>query len=74
MLTTTSTAVEDAEALILRVLRDAEAPVRLDELDDLAPRTTLAAALSRLTRAGIADVHAGHISLSPSRIHHEEKP
>lgn len=72
MLTTTSS-VEDAEASILRVLRDAETPVPLRELDDLAPRAALASALTRLTRAGITDVTAGHISLSQARIHHEEE-
>ena len=67
----TSTTVEDAEGLILRALRDAEGePVPLSELDGLAPRTVLSAALNGLTRAGLLDVHAGHISLSHSRIHH----
>ena len=74
MLTTTS--IVDTEASILRVLRDAAEPVPLTELDDLAPRGTLSAALTRLTRAGITDVTAGHIALSRSHIHHypeEEK-
>ena len=74
MLTTTRSSVEDAEASILRVLRDAAEPVRLNELDDLAPCTVLSAALTRLTRSGVLDVQAGHVSLSPSHIHHEEKP
>ena len=69
-----TTTVEDAEASILRVLRDAAGePVPLADLDGLTPLTALFAALARLTRAGVVDVQAGHIALSASRIHQEER-
>lgn len=66
---TTPLPIEDIEALVLQVLHDAEgAAVPLADLDDLAARGALAAALARLTRAGVVDVQAGHIALAPARL------
>ena len=67
--------VEDVESAILRMLRDTENPVPVRELDDTGyPRAVVANALSRLIGAGVADVHSGHLSVSPSRVREEEPP
>lgn len=52
-----------AETAVLQVLHDAKGSVPLADLDDLA------AALARLTRAGVVDVRAGHAALAPARLH-----
>lgn len=62
-----------AETAVLRVLHDAEGSVPLADLDDLAGRAPLAAALARLTRAGVVDVQAGYAALAPARLHRTDE-
>lgn len=73
-MTTNPDPIETAEAAILRLLRDTDSPVPLADLDDIADRRIVSAALTRLGRAGVIDISAGHITLSRARVHREPVP
>jgi hypothetical protein len=64
----TITDVTTAQEVVLRSLRDAEAPLPLTYFDDVLDRRLFTVALNRLARAGMVDVVNGHISMSRPRV------
>lgn len=68
----------DPEAVveqILRVLRDADHPVPVRDLDDVsADRRAMSAALTNLARQGLVDIAAGHVSINPNHLHRDAEP